>query len=361
MLISTGTKNLQEQIYFKDIPALRDALGIPVHRHLHEGTRELPVPAQARSARTTAPVRRFTTCFCRSSASGRPAPRPAIARSCSDLPEDLAVLERGLGDRRHLPRRRVSALRRLLRHPDAPARRGVRTSSSSTTTCCARTRPSGQNAYGEVIPACSRAIIDEAHQLEDVATQHFGFSVSNYRFEELARDVAGRSPARRPSRTGRRGRRSRRRSRACAITRTAFFTEVAFAHRGDGRAENGRAGARHARIARPDATTPPSHLTGALDILESTLQLVTTVRLAALRLAASARQERLTTSVGHGSRRGARGRPGARAPGRRAADRAAFPAPRERRRLRLLRRVPRTRRVPARVADRRLRDRPRRC
>ena len=29
VLISTGTKNLQEQIYFKDIPALRDALGIP--------------------------------------------------------------------------------------------------------------------------------------------------------------------------------------------------------------------------------------------------------------------------------------------------------------------------------------------
>ena len=27
-LISTGTKNLQEQIYFKDIPALREALGV---------------------------------------------------------------------------------------------------------------------------------------------------------------------------------------------------------------------------------------------------------------------------------------------------------------------------------------------
>jgi ATP-dependent DNA helicase DinG len=29
VLISTGTKNLQEQIYFKDIPALRDALDVP--------------------------------------------------------------------------------------------------------------------------------------------------------------------------------------------------------------------------------------------------------------------------------------------------------------------------------------------
>src|SRR5205807_8351195 len=29
VLVSTGTKTLQEQIFFKDIPALRDALGVP--------------------------------------------------------------------------------------------------------------------------------------------------------------------------------------------------------------------------------------------------------------------------------------------------------------------------------------------
>jgi ATP-dependent DNA helicase DinG len=46
-----------------------------------------------------------------------------------------------------------------------------------------------QSAYGEVIPSCTRVILDEAHQLEDIATQYFGFSVSNYRVEELARDV----------------------------------------------------------------------------------------------------------------------------------------------------------------------------
>ena len=42
-----------------------------------------------------------------------------------------------------------------------------------------------QSAFGEVIPRCSRAIIDEAHQLEDVATQYFGLAVSNYRVDEL--------------------------------------------------------------------------------------------------------------------------------------------------------------------------------
>src|SRR3954470_3945518 len=46
-----------------------------------------------------------------------------------------------------------------------------------------------QSKYGEVIPGFTRLILDEAHQLEDVATQYFGFSVSTYRFDELARDV----------------------------------------------------------------------------------------------------------------------------------------------------------------------------
>ena len=46
-----------------------------------------------------------------------------------------------------------------------------------------------QNAYGEVIPECHVAVIDEAHQLEDVATQYFGMTVSTYRVEDLVRDV----------------------------------------------------------------------------------------------------------------------------------------------------------------------------
>src|SRR5262249_23716705 len=40
-----------------------------------------------------------------------------------------------------------------------------------------------RSAYGEVIPTCGLAVLDEAHQLEDVATQYFGFGVSNYRVE----------------------------------------------------------------------------------------------------------------------------------------------------------------------------------
>jgi ATP-dependent DNA helicase DinG len=43
--------------------------------------------------------------------------------------------------------------------------------------------------YGEVLPRYEAGIFDEAHELEEVATQYLGVTLSNYRFEELARDV----------------------------------------------------------------------------------------------------------------------------------------------------------------------------
>src|SRR6185436_13132105 len=121
-------------------------------------------------------------------------------------------------------------------------------------------------------PSCSRAIIDEAHQLEDVATQHFGFSVSNYRFEELARDVQKAAGSRTIEDPDDRA----EIDKAVARLRnhaSAFFNEVAFAHRGDGRLKS------EERVrATPESLGPTldaaAHLTGALDILESTLQLV---------------------------------------------------------------------------------------
>src|SRR5690242_21596668 len=37
VLVSTGTKNLQEQIFFKDLPALKEALGRPFTATLMKG------------------------------------------------------------------------------------------------------------------------------------------------------------------------------------------------------------------------------------------------------------------------------------------------------------------------------------
>ncbi len=46
-----------------------------------------------------------------------------------------------------------------------------------------------ESSFGEVIPRYDAVIFDEAHHLEEVATQHFGIGISNYRIEELARDA----------------------------------------------------------------------------------------------------------------------------------------------------------------------------
>src|SRR6185436_12558486 len=134
-----------------------------------------------------------------------------------------------------------------------------------------------QHAFGEVIPACSRAIVDEAHQLEDVATQYFGFSVSTYRVEELARDVERLEAV---------GIVTQPRARvevAKAVERLrdharVFFVELAYAHRGGDRPRSDE------KIrATPTSLLPASEaaagLTGALDVLEATLAPLAAVRL----------------------------------------------------------------------------------
>ncbi len=46
-----------------------------------------------------------------------------------------------------------------------------------------------QRDYGSLLPDYSALVFDEAHDMEDVATLYFGLQVSNYRVEELARDT----------------------------------------------------------------------------------------------------------------------------------------------------------------------------
>ena len=43
--------------------------------------------------------------------------------------------------------------------------------------------------YGQVIPPYDTLILDEAHLIEDVATQYFGVQVSSHRVDEICRDV----------------------------------------------------------------------------------------------------------------------------------------------------------------------------
>ena len=46
-----------------------------------------------------------------------------------------------------------------------------------------------QDDFGSILPEYSAVVFDEAHEIEDVASDYFGREISNFRFEELARDA----------------------------------------------------------------------------------------------------------------------------------------------------------------------------
>jgi ATP-dependent DNA helicase DinG len=125
-----------------------------------------------------------------------------------------------------------------------------------------------------VIPECAYAVIDEAHQLEDVATQYFGFSVSNYRLAELARDfdrvLAGGGVADERGELGRAMARADERARL-------FFGALAAGRPAGPAAGGGAAGSDdRVRVTAPDlelAQEPGARVIDALDELEGLLAL----------------------------------------------------------------------------------------
>ena len=188
VLISTGTKNLQDQIYHKDLPALREALDIDVRVTYMKGRNNylcLHRFAAQKSEMSNLPL--IEQHYLEQLTQWADQTTTGDRAEIEDLPDDFsawgdiaATSENCIGtecpefQECYVTKMRQEALESnivIVNHHLLCADAAVR-----------------QNTYGEVIPTCSFAIIDEAHQLEDVATQYFGVSVSNNRLEELVRD-----------------------------------------------------------------------------------------------------------------------------------------------------------------------------
>ncbi len=196
LLVSTGTKNLQEQIYFKDLPALQQALGVPFTATLMKGRSNYlclhrwdtyrdvvkgTLPGTSRlidtSDRMLLPI--VNEWLTRTDTGDRAELR--------DLPEDMpfwgqvsADADTCLGT--ECPRYSDCFVTRMRQRA---AESDVVIVNHHLLCADAAVRHS---AYGEVIPFCPTMVVDEAHQLEDVATQYFGRSLSAYRIEDLVRD-----------------------------------------------------------------------------------------------------------------------------------------------------------------------------
>jgi ATP-dependent DNA helicase DinG len=196
VLVSTGTKTLQEQIYFKDLAVLRKALGVPftatymkgrgnyvcLHRFEvfrasldagpgHAGRRRDP------EAGVIAPIlERWVT----DTETGDRAEIEELPEEWPLWGEIAASAENCLG--MECPRYQECFVTRLRQRAAAS---DIVIVNHHLLCADAAVR---QSAYGEVIPSCQYAVLDEAHQLEDVVTQYFGTSVTSHRVEELVRD-----------------------------------------------------------------------------------------------------------------------------------------------------------------------------
>ncbi len=270
VLVSTGTKNLQEQIYFKDIPTLRAALDVPFTATYMKGRanyvclHRLDLLSEGNSPAARDVFLPIIRDWSKTTDTGDRA-------ELEDLPEDLpfwsevaATAEACIGN--DCPRYSECFVTRMRQRA---AESDVVIVNHHLLCADAAVR---QNAFGEVIPACAYAVVDEAHQLEDVATQYFGFSISTYRLEDYARDVerfiTSGSVTTRSAQVELQKGADRLRDHA-----RSFFTELAFAHRSNERVR-GEERVRATDQSLAHTREVAAYMAGSLDLLEAALVLL---------------------------------------------------------------------------------------
>ena len=188
VVVSTGTKNLQEQLFYKDIPLLRKAMQVPFTACLMKGrgnylclTRHAQFAMQPtfrlfQEASHFDAVERWASI----TKTGDRAEIPGVpdrldfwkgisARSENCTGRDCPEFERCYVTkiRQRAAESDIIIVNHHLLFADLMVREG---------------------SYGEVLPEYDYLILDESHQIEDVATQYFGLFVSNVRVDELVRD-----------------------------------------------------------------------------------------------------------------------------------------------------------------------------
>jgi ATP-dependent DNA helicase DinG len=192
VLVSTGTKNLQEQIFFKDLPALHQAIDIPFTATLMKGRSNYLCLHRFQSFEAEASNQLFErpekAVFLPVIQEWARTTKTGDRAELRDLPEDLPLWKEISADAdtclgTECPRYGdcyVTLMRQRAAESD------VVIVNHHLLCADASVRKS---AYGEVIPSCATLVVDEAHQLEDVATQYFGIAFSNYRVDDLLRDA----------------------------------------------------------------------------------------------------------------------------------------------------------------------------
>jgi ATP-dependent DNA helicase DinG len=189
VVISTGTKNLQEQLMDKDIPFLSDVLPAKFRAAVMKGRNNYACLHRIKRAESMPvlegldEIDHFDEVFRwvtqtgtgdRAELSNLPENLPfwrhIDARSDTCLGQQCADFEPCFITR--MRQRAIDADIIVVNHhlffADLALRNG---------------------AYGSVLPDYAAVILDEAHQIEDVASEYFGSQVSTYQIDDLLRDA----------------------------------------------------------------------------------------------------------------------------------------------------------------------------
>jgi ATP-dependent DNA helicase DinG len=193
-IVSTGTRTLQDQLFARDLPLLGALLGRPARIALLKGRNnylcwhrlEAALHDGTRDASTLAELRAISNW-------GRASARGDLTE-LQDLEDDdslrgaiTSTVDNCLGQRcEFYDRCFVAAARRDAQQADV-----VIVNHHLLLADLALK----EGGFGELLPGVDAVIVDEAHQLPDVAQQFFGLSASTRELESLLRDLVAESRA----------------------------------------------------------------------------------------------------------------------------------------------------------------------
>jgi ATP-dependent DNA helicase DinG len=192
VIISTGTKALQDQLYFRDVPFLESLLGELrvcymkgranyLCRHKLVALRNQPILSgleEIDQYRQIAEWEQTTETGDRAELSGLPESSALWAKL--DARSDACLGSTCPDYRRCF----ITEMRRKALESDII----IVNHHLFFADLAVRREASGAPDAG-ILPEAAAVVFDEAHELEEVASSYFGLSVSNIRFEELARDT----------------------------------------------------------------------------------------------------------------------------------------------------------------------------
>src|SRR5436189_749566 len=190
IVISTGTKNLQEQLMDKDIPFLQETLPAKFRAAVMKGRNNYACLHRIKRAEGMPflegleQIDQFDEVF-RWVTQTETGDRAEL----SNLPENLPFW-------RHIDARSDTCLGQKCPDFDPCFITRMRQRATDADVIVVNHHlffadlALRNGAYGAVLPDYAAVILDEAHQIEDVASEYFGTGVSNYQIDDLLRDVS---------------------------------------------------------------------------------------------------------------------------------------------------------------------------